>query len=434
MLCNCIVHFYLSQVSVEVTGPRKIRVKLEEPEMVSPHSLYTKFRVQWSKYDSFNVIHGESVICCSSNQGLNLECFIDGLEEAERYFIRASFGNPKGFGPYSASMPKSVFPSSWRSVQGSSPRIKNQLSVCQQLMLQLSHQSFVQDEQTNHSHEVIDSSGLPFKLLQLFSLGAAGNGGIPRLQRQVLPNKIYLGLVLFHEDRVLMTNEETMPLLYIDENNINVKSELHWLSKLSYNWSEAGKLKHSLSKSDNGSFRSKLLNVIHALQTFLSGLHGDLGHAYHAPFYFHNHSSAVFNLVKNVRNIKSVVTLSLKWVPLAKALKSSHLGSDFEHSEMLTLRSSIRSQMLFHQVSQIGLNRGLYLAYLIARSSIEEGMRVIVSNTGPGILPYVKVRDNPHVTSDEWRWITQLGSRHHKTSFIARQGMYAHAKKPYFIP
>ena len=49
-------------------------------------------------------------------------------------------------------------------------------------------------------------------------------------------------------------------------------------------------------------------------------------------------------------------------------------------------------------------------------------MRVIVSNTGPGILPYVKVRDNPHVTSDEWRWITLLGSRH-KSSIIARQGM-----------
>ena len=84
--------------------------------------------------------------------------------------------------------------------------------------------------------------------------------------------------------------------------------------------------------------------------------------------------------------------------------------------------NSFRSQILFHQVSQIGLNRGLYLCYVQARSSMEEGMRVIVSNTGPGILPYVKVRDNPHVTSDEWRWITLLGSRH-KSSFIARQGM-----------
>ena len=239
-------------------------------------------------------------------------------------------------------MPKSVIPSSWRSVQGIGPRIKNQLSVCQQLMIQISHQSLLHgDDQGGGSsthHEVIDSSGLPFKLLQLFSLGAAGNAGIPRLQRHVQANKIYLSLVLFHEDRVLMTNEETMPLLLIDENNVNVKSELHWLSKLSYNWNEVTKLKQSLTKTNGTSFRAKLLNVIHGLQTYLSGLHGDLGHAYHAPFYFHNHSSAVLSLVRNVRNIKSVVTLSLKWVPLAKALKSV----DFEHTELSTLRTSIR--------------------------------------------------------------------------------------------
>ena len=107
-----------SKVIVEVTGPRKIRVKLNEPEIVSQHSLFTKFKIQWSKFDSFNVIQGETSVFCSSNEGKYLECFIDGLEEAERYFVRASFGNLKGFGPFSASMPKSVIPSSWRSVQG----------------------------------------------------------------------------------------------------------------------------------------------------------------------------------------------------------------------------------------------------------------------------------------------------------------------------
>ena len=107
-----------SKVIVEVTGPRKIRVKLNEPEIVSQHSLFTKFKIQWSKFDSFNVIQGEITVFCSSNEGKYLECFIDGLEEAERYFVRASFGNLKGFGPFSASIPKSVIPSSWRSVQG----------------------------------------------------------------------------------------------------------------------------------------------------------------------------------------------------------------------------------------------------------------------------------------------------------------------------
>ena len=48
---------------------------------------------------------------------------------------------------------------------------------------------------------------------------------------------------------------------------------------------------------------------------------------------------------------------------------------------------------------------------------ILDGMQVIVSNTSPSILPYVKIRENPHVTSDEWRWIIQLGIKLSRTNF-----------------
>ena len=51
--------------------------------MVGPHSLFTKFRVQWSKLDSFNVIHGDTVVFCSSNEGRAMECIINGLEDAD---------------------------------------------------------------------------------------------------------------------------------------------------------------------------------------------------------------------------------------------------------------------------------------------------------------------------------------------------------------
>ena len=121
--------------------------------------------------------------------------------------------------------------------------------------------------------------------------------------------------------------------------------------------------------------------------------------------------SVVFCLIQNVKNFKSVVSLSLKWVPLAKALKTSE-----EDPELAILRKSIRSQILFHQVSQIGLNRGLYLCYVQAKSSLEDGMQIFVNSTSPSILPYVKIRDNPHVTSDEWRWIIQLGLKY-RTNF-----------------
>ena len=68
-------------------------------------------------------------------------------------------------------------------------------------------------------------------------------------------------------------------------------------------------------------YRLKLVTVLYTLQSYLSGLHGDLGQVYHAPFYFQDHSSVVFSIIQNVRNFKSVVSLSLKWVPLAKALR-----------------------------------------------------------------------------------------------------------------
>ncbi len=102
------------------------------------------------------MIEGDNIVHCSSNSGVNRECIIDNLEDAERYFIRASFGNLKGFGPFCASMPKSVIPSSWRSVLGKAPRIRNQLNVCQQLLVQLSPQNA---ETTTNMTEMVDTSG-----------------------------------------------------------------------------------------------------------------------------------------------------------------------------------------------------------------------------------------------------------------------------------
>ena len=39
---------------------------------------------------------------------------------------------------------------------------------------------------------------------------------------------------------------------------------------------------------------------------------------------------------------------------------------------------------------------------------------MVVANTSPSILPYIKVRENPHVTSDEWRWIITLGKKYNE--------------------
>jgi hypothetical protein len=37
-------------------------------------------------------------------------------------------------------------------------------------------------------------------------------------------------------------------------------------------------------------------------------------------------------------------------------------------------------------------------------------MSVVVSNTSPSLLPYIKIRENPHVTAEEWLWLRRVGS------------------------
>ena len=75
---------------------------------------------------------------------------------------------------------------------------------------------------------------------------------------------------------------------------------------------------------------------------------------------------------------------------------------------MESLCYTIREQIIFQQVSEMTLGAGLYLFYIQACSTIEGTLNVVVPNTSPSILPYVKVRDNAHVTSEEWKWVQQL--------------------------
>jgi len=73
------------------------------------------------------------------------------------------------------------------------------------------------------------------------------------------------------------------------------------------------------------------------------------------------------------------------------------------------IRSSLRDQILFHQVSSVSVSRGLHLCYLQSHTTIDS-MSVVAANTSPSVLPYIKVRENPHVTSEEWQWIRHLNS------------------------
>lgn len=48
-------------------------------------------------------------------------------------------------------------------------------------------------------------------ILQLF------NSGVPKFQKSVVPNRLHICVLLFHEDRVLMTNDDALPMIVVDE-------------------------------------------------------------------------------------------------------------------------------------------------------------------------------------------------------------------------
>ena len=114
-----------------------------------------------------------------------------------------------------------------------------------------------------------------------------------------------------------------------------------------------------------------------------------------------------------------MVSLSLKWAPLAKTKGAEDEGG----GAVEMVRDSIRQQILFHQVSSVSVSRGLHLCYLQSHTTIDS-MSVVVSNTGPSVLPYIKVRENPHVTMEEWQWVRRLGEVETSatTNFLVGEG------------
>lgn len=71
------------------------------------------------------------------------------------------------------------------------------------------------------------------------------------------------------------------------------------------------------------------------------------------------------------------------------------------------LISSIQNQIAYHQLSSIKLSKGLYLGYLKMQSSVDL-IQIVVPAKTPNVLPHCKIRDNPHVSAEEWNHLKKI--------------------------
>lgn len=95
--------------------------------------------------------------------------------------------------------------------------------------------------------------------------------------------------------------------------------------------------------------------------------------------------------------------LNSRWIPLNKVQKKlTAIHEDNNINELLL--GSIQEQINYHQNSTLRLPRGLYLGYLKMQSSVDQ-IQIVVPAKTPNILPHCKIRDNNHISAEEWKFL-----------------------------
>lgn len=185
------------------------------------------FTVQWSSREDFMIIIGERIITeWNMFQGtMGASCHINELIQGRRYFFRACSGNVKGFGSFILSNPKSIIPSSWRDIESKEQRFHGKTKVLDELL------TAVRLCRPEDASEIPDSSTqrrIPKKKTSIKQLFSAAS----KFQR-CLRRGIYLASILFYDDKVLVTNEDFLPVIEIDETYpSNLNNDYYWLMKV----------------------------------------------------------------------------------------------------------------------------------------------------------------------------------------------------------
>ncbi|XP_033186395.1 uncharacterized protein LOC117243233 isoform X5 [Bombus vosnesenskii] len=380
-------------VAVDVTGTNSVTVRFQEPDS-HDSPICTKFKVQWSIKEDFSVICGEREVLDMKQR----ECRIDDLIQGQKYYFRAAAGNLKGYSRFRNSTPAHVTPSSWRDIDGRVPRFAGRLEQLNTLFTDIRRPEYTQEtpavQRRNHKKKTT--------IKQLFSATS-------KFQKN-LRRGVFLACLLYHEDKILVTNEDFLPVIEVDETYPScIYNDFHWLMKVGCTWDDVKILRQNMEKSHSSStnhFRIKLLQAAAQMQAALCIQ--DIGQLYHKPIR-DVQGTLVFSTVNYIKSPKLISVLNSRWLPLSKVTKKVIIHEDSNVADILI--ASIQEQMTYHQVSSIKLSKGLYLGYLKMQSSVDL-IQVVVPAKAPNVLPHCKIRDNPHVSAEEWDYLKRITRIH----------------------
>ncbi|XP_059217823.1 uncharacterized protein LOC106080825 isoform X2 [Stomoxys calcitrans] len=390
-----------ASVTVDVTGDNSIQVQILEP---FEGAIGTKFKVQWSTRADFSNVVGERELMDwrSFHGTMGTQCHITGLTQGRRYFLRAASGNVKGWGPYKCSVPASVIPSSWRDLNSREDRYIGRQRMLDNLFtaVRLARPADVSELTLDTNSQQRRNPKKKTTIKQLFSVAS-------KFQKH-LRRGIYLASIVYCEDKILVTSEDFLPVIEIDESfPSTLNSDYHWLMKVACTWDDVKSLRTDMERNLTSAnhFRTKLLSAVCQMQSALG--FNDLGQLYYKPLK-DNHGTVVLTCIQAVKSQKQVSILNSRWLPVNKLQKKiGALHEEYNINEILI--SSLTDQLQYHQMAHHRLSPGLYLGYLKMQCSMDQ-IQVVVPAKTPNVLPHCKVRDNSHISAEEWQVLKKGGN------------------------
>ncbi|KAH8335385.1 hypothetical protein KR074_000708, partial [Drosophila pseudoananassae] len=383
-----------ASVVVDVTGDNSISVQILEP---FEGAIGTKFKVQWSTRADFNNVVGESELLewVSFHGTMGAQCHISGLTQGRRYFLRAACGNVKGWGAYRTSVPASVVPSTWRDLDNREDRFVGRHRILDNLFtaVRLARPADVSELTLDPTSGQRRNPKKKTTIKQLFSVTS-------KFQK-TLRRGIYFSCIVQCDDKVLVTSEDFPPVIEVDETYPSaLHMDYYWLMKVACTWDDVKSLRSDMERNLTSAvhFRTKLLSAVCQMQNALGFT--DLGQLYYKPLR-DAQGTVVLTCVQSVKSQKAVSILNSRWLPVSKLQKKlGALHEDYTINELLI--SSIGDQLHYQQAALQRLEPGLYLGYLKMQCSMDQ-IQVVVPVKTPNVLPHCKVRENSHITAEEWQ-------------------------------
>uniref|UniRef100_A0A3Q3JHZ2 Fibronectin type-III domain-containing protein n=1 Tax=Monopterus albus TaxID=43700 RepID=A0A3Q3JHZ2_MONAL len=409
-----------SVVRLSVSSSTTLTVTFQEPQCLN-NTVVTKYRVEWSCLKDFSLLAGETVL----DDLQTLKCTISGLTTGRLYYVRVLAYNMKGWGPPASSLPPSAAPSNWRESDGREPRRRGHIEAMERLLQQV---------RATHTHYCCgDASKLqnpgrkPSVSRSLKHLFNSSSKFVKTLKRG-----IYLAAVFYHKDSLLVTAEDQIPIVEVDDSySSSLTQDFLWFTKLSCMWEDVRWLRQSMSVSMSSSStllaRHKMLTAAGQLQNLL-GTH-NLGRVHYEPIK-DRHGNVLLVTIRDTESQHSL--FSGKWMQVTK-LQSQRksLSTPEEPYALDVLIITMQDILAYQRRGTHRLAPGLYLGYLKLSCSVDQ-IKVLVSQRTPNMLCHTRIRDNANVSREEWDWIRKLSAVGEKESEEAEPRAESHTPLLYY--